>query len=158
MPSCSKESIYDACDDYEKTIECCGGIDLQLLGIGSNGHIGFNEPSSSFSSATRPVALAQSTISDNSTVLESGGAPPNMAITMGIGTILKAKRIVILATGIEKSKAVASALEGALSISCPASSLQLHPNVTWMIDKAAASKLKNTEYYSLSQQLLYAAL
>ncbi|GAA6203676.1 glucosamine-6-phosphate deaminase [Thalassotalea sp. SU-HH00458] len=147
IPNGESGSLDQVCFDYEQLIINSGGIDLQLLGLGSNGHIGFNEPSSSLSSKTRVVTLANSTINDNASLIKDTEQKCNKAITMGIGTILKAKEIVILATGKEKASAVASSIEGAVSAFCPASSLQMHSKVTWIIDSDAAKKLKNTEYY-----------
>ena len=133
---------------YEALIEARGGIDLQILGIGRNGHIGFNEPGSSLGSRTRVKTLSRVTVRDNQL-----GAPafeaPIMAITMGIGTILDAKALLVLATGPAKAAAVAAALEGPLAASCPASAIQLHPDATVLLDPAAAADLRLTDYYEL---------
>jgi glucosamine-6-phosphate deaminase len=120
---------------------------LQILGIGRNGHIGFNEPTSSLASRTRLKVLSRETIEDNRESFIPGEAVPECAITMGIGTILDARRILILAAGKSKADAVAHAIEGPISASVTASSLQLHPDVTFVIDDPAASKLKHQEYY-----------
>jgi glucosamine-6-phosphate deaminase len=135
------------CSSYEQEIRAVGGIDLQILGIGRNGHIGFNEPASSLASRTRLKVLSRETIEDNRKSFIPGEEIPECAITMGIGTILDARRILILATGESKADAVAYAIEGPISASVTASSLQLHPDVTFIIDEQAASQLKHQEYY-----------
>ncbi len=135
------------CAAYENSIRDAGGIDLQILGIGRNGHIGFNEPTSSFASRTRLKVLSQDTIEDNRKFFAAGEEIPECAITMGIGTILDARKIAILATGESKAEAVARAIEGPLTASVTASCLQLHPDVTFFIDEAAASQLTQQEYY-----------
>ena len=123
---------------YERDISRLGGIDLQLLGIGHNGHIAFNEPGTPRDSRTRIVSLSPATVKANSRFFESESEVPRTAITMGIGTILEAKRIVLLATGEGKREAVKNAVEGAVSDECPASFLQQHSDVTFVIDDAAA--------------------
>ena len=136
---------------YEALIESRGGIDLQILGIGRNGHIGFNEPGSSLGSRTRVKTLSLATVRDN----QLGGPDfeaPIMAITMGIGTILDARALLVLATGAAKARAVAAALEGPLTASCPASAIQLHPNATVLLDVAAAADLRSRDYYELVDQ------
>jgi len=131
---------------YEAQIKASGGIDLQILGIGRNGHIGFNEPSSSLASRTRIKTLTESTINDSK--LEQAGIEfPDMAITMGIGTIMDAHRILLIATGEKKAKAVKDALEGPISAMNPASALQAHEYVTVLLDEKAASKLELQQYY-----------
>jgi len=132
---------------YEAMIRKAGGIDLQILGIGQNGHIGFNEPSSSLVSRTRVKTLTPRTMQDNSRLFDPGEIQPRLAITMGIGTIMDARSILLLATGERKAGAVAAMVEGAVSAMCPASILQMHERVTVLIDEPAASKLKNREYY-----------
>lgn len=134
-------------DRYEAAIRAAGGIDLQLLGLGANGHIGFNEPTSSLGSRTRVKALARETVTHNARFFASGESVPQLAITMGIATILEAGKILLLATGSEKSRAVAQMVEGPISAACPASSLQLHAKVTILIDTAAAKELMLHEYY-----------
>ncbi len=135
------------CNSYEHAIRDAGGIDLQILGIGRNGHIGFNEPTSSFGSRTRLKVLTQETIEDNRKSFAPGEEVPECAITMGIGTILEAKRILLLATGEAKAETVAEAIEGPITASVTASCLQMHPDVTFVIDEAAAGRLKQREYY-----------
>jgi glucosamine-6-phosphate deaminase len=133
---------------YEALIKARGGIDLQILGIGRNGHIGFNEPGSSLGSRTRVKTLSPATVRDNQLAKPDFEAPI-MAITMGIGTILDAKALLVLATGAAKAAAVAAALEGPLTASCPASAIQLHPDATVILDPAAAADLRLTDYYEL---------
>jgi len=132
---------------YEEAIRAAGGIDIQLLGIGRNGHIGFNEPTSSIGSRTRLKVLTQETIEDNRKFFAPGEAIPRCAITMGIGTILEARRILLLATGESKATAVAKSIEGPVASAVSASALQLHPDVTFLIDEEAASQLTQREYY-----------
>ena len=138
---------------YERAIREAGGIDLQILGIGRNGHIGFNEPTSSFGSRTRLKVLTSETIEDNRKFFARGEAVPECAITMGIGTILEAKRIVLLATGGAKAESVADAIEGPITASVTASCLQLHGDVTFVIDEAAGKKLKQRDYYRRVMEL-----
>jgi glucosamine-6-phosphate deaminase len=135
------------CAAYESAIREAGGIDLQILGIGRNGHVGFNEPTSSFGSRTRLKVLTNETIEDNRKFFGAGEEMPQCAITMGIGTILEAKKILLLATGEAKAEAVADAIEGPLTASVTASCLQLHPDVTFVIDEAAGARLKQRDYY-----------
>jgi glucosamine-6-phosphate deaminase len=139
---------YDQyCSSYEQAIRDAGGIDLQILGIGRNGHIGFNEPTSSLGSRTRLKVLSKETIDDNRKFFGPGEKIPECAITMGIGTILEAKRILLLASGSSKAAAIANAIEGPLTASVTASALQLHPDVTFIVDQEAGSQLKQKDYY-----------
>ena len=124
---------------YEAAIRAAGEIGLQLLGIGRNGHIGFNEPGSRLDSTTRVVALTEDTRAANRAGFPSGEEVPNQAITMGIGTIMRARRIVLLATGLAKAEAVARAWAGAPGSDCPASALQGHPATLFVCDREAAS-------------------
>jgi glucosamine-6-phosphate deaminase len=140
-------SYEEYCLGYEQAIRAAGGIDLQILGIGRNGHIGFNEPTSSFGSRTRLKVLTSETIEDNRKSFLPGEEVPECAITMGIGTILEARKILLLATGPAKAETVAQAIEGPITASVTASCLQLHPDVTFVIDEAAASQLTQREYY-----------
>ena len=128
---------------YEKKIMHAGGIDLQVLGIGGNGHIGFNEPGAAHDSRTRVVALAARTLADNARFFESPAQVPRHAITMGIGTILEARSILLMACGAGKAPAVVRALEGPVTADIPASALQQHPAVHVLLDEAAASTLSN---------------
>ncbi|MBW4042349.1 MAG: glucosamine-6-phosphate deaminase [Acidobacteria bacterium] len=137
-----------ACVDYERRIREAGGIDVQLLGIGTNGHIGFNEPTSSFASRTRIKTLAPRTRQDNARFF--GGdldAVPLHCITQGLGTILDARQLLLVAQGESKATAVAAAVEGPLSAMVPASALQLHRSAVVLLDEAAASKLTLADYY-----------
>jgi len=140
------DEVDSICLEYEQRIADVGGIDLQVLGIGANGHIGFNEPGSSLGSLTRIKTLTSETREDNARFFDSMDEVPKYAITMGIGTILNARRVVLLANGENKADAVAQALEGAVTSSCPASALQLHRYATYVIDSAAASKLQLEGY------------
>ena len=148
IPSGALRANYsEYCESYESEIRKAGGIDLQILGIGRNGHIGFNEPNSSLASRTRLKELTQETIEDNRRFFPKDEEIPECAITMGIGTILDARRILILATGKSKAAAVAKAIEGPISSSVSASALQLHPDVTFIIDEEAACALTQRDYY-----------
>ena len=128
---------------YEQRIIDLGGIDLWLIGIGSNGHIAFNEPGSSRDSRTRLVNLSDQTIIDNSRFFEKKTTVPTQAITVGIATIMEAKRIILIATGKKKSKAIYAALKGPVGPDCPASFLREHPNCTFVVDEAAAILCRN---------------
>jgi glucosamine-6-phosphate deaminase len=148
IPDGAIRGNYDACCcAYEQAIRDAGGIDLQILGIGRNGHIGFNEPTSSLGSRTRLKVLSKETIEDNRKLFGPSEEVPQCAITMGIGTILEAKRILLLAAGASKASAIANAIEGPLTASVTASALQLHPDVTFIVDEQAAAQLKQKEYY-----------
>ena len=139
--------LDEYCARYEATIQKAGGIDLQILGIGRNGHIGFNEPSSSLSSRTRMKTLTRQTLEDNRQLFQEGQAIPEAAITMGIGTILDARRILLLASGTSKARALARAIEGPVTAFVTASALQLHRDVTILADENAAAELSEREYY-----------
>ena len=136
-----------ACGEYDRLIAATGGIDLQLLGIGRNGHIGFNEPSSGLTSRTRVKTLTQATIDDNARFFASGEFQPHLSITMGIGTIMEARKVVLLATGAAKADAVKAAAEGPLTASCPASALQMHGDALLLVDSAAAAGLERKAFY-----------
>jgi glucosamine-6-phosphate deaminase len=142
LPDGMAADVDAFCEKYEEMMDSVGGVDVQVLGIGQNGHIGFNEPGSSLASRTRRVKLTKNTIQANARFFEKAEDVPTEAITMGIGTILEARKILLLASGANKTDAVAAALEGPVSVSCPASALQLHPDVTWVIEKEAAAGLK----------------
>ncbi len=142
------EDQASECAAYEEAIRAAGGIDVQVLGIGSDGHIAFNEPGSSLVSRTRTVALTPQTIKDNARFFATEAEVPRKALSMGIGTIMEAKRIIILAFGENKADAVAAAIEGGISAFCPASILQMHPDVWFFCDEAAAAKLKLKDYYA----------
>jgi glucosamine-6-phosphate deaminase len=142
-----KGNYQQYCASYEETIRNAGGIDLQVLGIGRNGHVGFNEPTSSLGSRTRLKVLSRETIEDNRKFFAAQEEIPQCAITMGIGTILEAKRILLLASGSSKASAIAKAIEGPLTASVTASALQLHSDVTFIVDREAGAQLKQQEYY-----------
>ena len=125
---------------YDGMIDAAGGIDIQLLGIGTNGHIGFNEPSDTFSDGTFKVKLTDSTIKSNSIYFDDDSMP-RYALTMGINSIMKAKKIVLIATGESKAEAIKATINGEVTPMCPASVLQKHPDAILLIDKAAAKLL-----------------
>jgi glucosamine-6-phosphate deaminase len=143
IPDSLPEDVESECEAYEEAIRKRGGIDLQLLGIGRDGHIGFNEPSSSLQARTRVKTLTDETLKDNFGSTER----PRFAITMGIGTIMDAKEIILVAVGKEKAKAVSCMVEGPVTASCPASALQLHPKVKVILDTEAAHLLERKDYY-----------
>ena len=147
MPDGLARDIPAHCKAYEIAIREAGGIDMQLLGIGSDGHIGFNEPSSSLGSRTRLKTLTECTIQDNARFFSSPGEVPRHVITMGVGTILDARRCLVLAFGEAKAAAVAAMVEGPVTADVPASALQFHPSCTLLVDEAAAAQLKRVDYY-----------
>lgn len=135
------------CQHYERTIAKFGGIDLQLLGIGQAGHIGFNEPLSALRSRTRVKALTPVTRAQNAALFGGESLVPRRAMTMGVGTVLEARRCVLLATGAQKAGIIAKAVEGPISALVSASALQWHPRCVVVVDDAAASGLQGSEYY-----------
>ena len=135
------------CRNYEALIQSAGGIDLQLLGIGKAGHIGFNEPLSVLRSRTRVKALTPTTVKQNAPFFGGEAKMPRRAITMGVGTILDARRCLLLATGESKAAIIAQAVEGPITSMVTASALQLHPRCTIVVDEAAGAQLKEQEYY-----------
>jgi len=139
--------VEGAGERYEADIVTAGGIDLQILGIGRTGHIGFNEPGSSLASLTRVKTLTEKTRADNARYFDSLEDVPRHCLTQGLGTILRARHLVLLAFGSGKAPAVAAALEGPVSASVPGSVVQLHAHVTVVLDEAAASSLANASYY-----------
>ncbi|MFC7495299.1 MULTISPECIES: glucosamine-6-phosphate deaminase [unclassified Nocardioides] len=146
-PDASPDGLPDAGDRYESAIEAAGGVDLQVLGIGSDGHLAFNEPGSSLASATRLKTLTDRTRTDNARFFGSVDEVPQHVLTQGLGTILRARHLLFVAAGPRKAAAVAAAVEGPVSASCPASVLQLHPHVTVLLDPDAASGLTRLDYY-----------
>ena len=132
---------------YEQKIKRCGGIDLQLLGLGQAGHIGFNEPLSALHSRTRVKALSPITIEQNAVFFGGAAMVPRRAITMGVGTILESRRCLLLATGAGKAEVIAKAVEGPITSMISATALQLHARCTVVLDEAAASKLQAADYY-----------
>jgi len=147
IPSGNTSNYRAFCSWYEQRIEECGGIDLQILGIGSDGHVAFNEPGSSLSSRTRLKTLAKQTIDDNARFFEQRADVPVYSITMGVGTILEADQLILLANGENKAEAVAKAVEGPVTSMVTASALQLHPSAKIYLDDEAASQLEMREYY-----------
>ncbi|MFC9430777.1 glucosamine-6-phosphate deaminase [Streptomyces sp. NPDC056987] len=146
-PDGGAEDVQAACEAYDRALAEAGGVDLQLLGIGTDGHIGFNEPCSSLASRTRIKTLTRQTRADNARFFDTPDEVPHHVITQGIGTILEARHLVLLATGEGKADAVAQAVEGPVAALVPASALQLHPHATVVVDEAAASRLKLAEYF-----------
>lgn len=142
VPDGNAADMNEACESYEKMLNEIGGVDIQVLGIGGNGHIGFNEPCDTFVGPTHVVELTESTIQANSRFFEKIEDVPTKAISMGIGSIMKAKKILLVANGAGKADAIAKTLEGPITPNVPASVLQLHPDVTIIIDEAAAANLK----------------
>ncbi|MCU1438622.1 MAG: multidrug transporter [Naasia sp.] len=140
-------ALRTAGEDYEAAIAAADGVDLQLLGIGTDGHIGFNEPGSSLASRTRIKTLTEQTRRDNARFFSSLADVPRHCITQGLGTILEARHLVLLAFGEGKAEAIAGAVEGPVTASLPGSAIQLHPHVTVVVDEAAASRLALAQYY-----------
>lgn len=147
IPDGLTKDIPKFCARYEKQIRAAGGIGLQVLGIGTDGHIGFNEPTSSLASRTRIKTLTRQTRRDNARFFASAAQVPHHVITMGIGTILEAQQCLLLAFGTKKARAIAEAVEGPITAMNPASALQQHPRVTVCLDETAASRLKMKAYY-----------
>lgn len=141
VPDGMMEDSEAECQRYEKLIQSMGGVDLQLLGLGRNGHIGFNEPAESFAKMTHCVDLTESTIEANKRFFASAEDEPRQAYSMGIGTIMKADKIVVVVSGEDKAEALAKAVYGEITPEVPASILQLHNNVTIVADEAALSKM-----------------
>jgi len=153
LPTCRAGTDPETvCRLYEEQIKSVGGIDMQILGIGSNGHIGFNEPMSSLASRTRVKTLSEHTVADNSRLFEPNEYQPSLAITMGVATIMEARRILLLATGPHKARAVREMIEGSVTSRCPASALQLHQRVTVLLDEAAGSELESQGYYKRAHE------
>jgi glucosamine-6-phosphate deaminase len=146
-PDAWADDLPAACAAYEDEIAAAGGVGLQLLGIGSDGHVGFNEPGSSLASRTRIKTLTDQTRADNARFFASPDDVPRHVITQGVGTILAARHLVMLAFGVAKAGAVARAVEGPVTAMVPGSALQLHPHATVVVDEAAASGLRLADYY-----------
>ena len=147
LPNGTAADIDEECALYEDKIRRCGGIDLQILGIGMSGHIGFNEPLSAMLSRTRAKALTPQTMAQNGPLFGDPSKMPKRAITMGVGTILDSRRCLMLVTGESKADIIAKAVEGPVTSMISATALQLHPHCTVVVDEAAASKLTQSEYY-----------
>lgn len=133
--------------EYDRAIAAAGGVDVQVLGIGSNGHIGFNEPTSSFASRTRVKTLTEQTRTDNARFFGEGEQVPTHCVTQGLGTIMEARHIVMVATGPHKARAVTAMIEGPVAAVCPASILQFHPSVLVVVDESAATGLNHADYF-----------
>jgi glucosamine-6-phosphate deaminase len=147
LPNGLAEDLDQECRRYEATIQRFGGIDLQLLGIGKAGHIGFNEPLSALRSRTRVKALTPTTLRQNAPFFGGEDKMPRRAVTMGVGTIIEARRCLLLATGESKAAVLAQAVEGPITSMISASALQLHARCTVVVDEAAASRLAGKDYY-----------
>jgi glucosamine-6-phosphate deaminase len=147
LPNGLAENLDEECRRYEATIRRVGGIDVQLLGIGKAGHIGFNEPLSALQSRTRVKALTPTTLKQNAPNFGSEDKMPRRAMTMGVGTILESRRCLLLATGESKAKVIAKAVEGPITSMVSATALQLHPRCTVIVDEDAAANLAEKEYY-----------
>ncbi len=147
VPDGRASDVEAAVVEYERAIADAGGIDIQILGIGANGHIGFNEPTSSFASRTRIKTLAPQTRADNARFFDDPSQVPTHCLTQGLGTILDAHEVVLVAQGSSKASAVAGMVEGPLGAMCPGSALQLHRHATIVVDEAAASLLQLADYY-----------
>ncbi|MGQ9661077.1 MAG: glucosamine-6-phosphate deaminase [Kiritimatiellia bacterium] len=147
LPNGLATDVRAECERYEALIRECGGIDLQLLGIGATGHIGFNEPLSALLSRTREKTLTATTIAQQARLFGDRVKVPKRGITMGVGTILESKKCLLLATGSHKAEIVARAVEGPITSMISASALQLHPNCIVIVDEAAAAQLRGTDYY-----------
>ncbi len=147
LPNGMATDLDAECRHYEALIQRFGGIDLQLLGIGKAGHIGFNEPLSALRSRTRVKALTPTTIRQNAVFFGGEDRMPRRAITMGVGTIIEARRCILLATGDSKAEIVAKAVEGPITSMVSASALQMHPRCTVIVDEEAAANLKERDYY-----------
>ena len=147
VPDGTADDIPAACAAYEQAIRDSGGVDVQILGIGTDGHLGFNEPSSSLASRTRIKTLAEQTRRDNARFFGEVEDVPRHCVTQGLATILEARQLVLLASGERKANAVAQAVEGPIAAICPASVIQLHQHATVIVDEAAASRLRLADYY-----------
>ncbi|MGD1010731.1 MAG: glucosamine-6-phosphate deaminase [Candidatus Aminicenantales bacterium] len=148
IPDGMTADIPATCRKYEEAIKSAGGIDVQILGIGTNGHLGFNEPTSSFASRTRIKTLTEQTRLDAAAAFGGQENVPSQVITMGLGTILDSRMCLLLAFGKKKARAIALTVEGSLTASVPSTVLQLHPRAVLVLDKDAASDLKMADYYT----------
>ncbi len=148
VPQGNTDDPEEFCHWYEKKISEAGGIDLQVLGLGGDGHIAFNEPGSSLAGRTRVKALCKQTIEDNARFFDSPDDVPRLALTMGVGTILEARKILLIASGLKKADMVAAFIEGPVTSHITASALQIHTHATVVLDQEAASKLARADYYN----------
>lgn len=147
VPNGFTPDLAVAAIEYDRAIAAAGGVDVQVLGIGSNGHIGFNEPTSSFASRTRVKTLTEQTRADNARFFGEGEQVPTHCVTQGLGTIMEARHIVMVATGPHKTRAVTAMIEGPVAAVCPASILQFHPSVLVVVDESAATGLNHADYF-----------
>lgn len=147
LPDGNAADVPAACADYERAIAAAGGVDVQILGVGANGHIGFNEPGSSLSSRTRIKTLAERTRADNARFFDSPEQVPTHCLTQGLGTIMAAREVVLVAQGASKADAIAAVVEGPVTASCPGSVLQFHEKATVIVDEQAAAKLRLADEY-----------
>jgi glucosamine-6-phosphate deaminase len=154
IPNGMVSEIEAHCEWYEQEIERMGGIDLQVLGIGANGHIAFNEPGSSLGSRTRVKTLTRATREDNARFFDSMERVPRHAITMGIGTIMEAREVLLIAAGEGKAAAIQAAVEGPLTAAAPASMIQMHPKAFVIVDQAAASRLTGEHATTMAEAVL----
>ena len=152
LPNGCADDLRQACRDYEKKIKDSGGIDLQVLGIGANGHIGFNEPTGSLASRTWVKILSEQTIRDNAIYFDDPEEVPKHVVTMGIATVMETRHCLLLANGAKKADAVRRMIEGPVSASCPASTLQMHKRVTIVLDEEAAYLLTFKDHYKWVEQ------
>jgi len=153
VPSGTAKNVKAYCKWYEQKIKEAKGIDLQILGIGRDGHIGFNEPGSSLSSKTRLKTLTVETVEDNARFFKNKDEVPKYAITMGVGTILEAKECIILVNGENKAEAAQKCIEGPVCSGCTSSALQLHSKVITILDEKASQNLKRKKYYQYSEKM-----
>jgi glucosamine-6-phosphate deaminase len=147
VPNGFADDLAAACLEYEEQIKAAGGVDIQFLGVGSNGHIGFNEPTSSLSSRTRIKTLAARTREDNARFFDSIDDVPRHCLTQGLGTIMDARNVILVATGSGKAHAIAQIVEGPVTAMFPGSVLQLHQHATIVVDEEAAAELALADYY-----------
>ena len=147
VPDGFAEDLAAACREYEEAIGAVGGVDIQFLGVGSNGHVGFNEPTSSLSSRTRIKTLAARTRQDNARFFASIEEVPRHCLTQGLGTIMDARNVILVATGSRKAHAIAQVVEGPVTAMYPGSVLQFHPQATIVVDEEAAAELSLADYY-----------
>lgn len=152
FPPSEGSDLARRCAEYEEQIVAAGGIDIQLLGMGRNGHIGFNEPTSSLTSRTRIKTLTERTLSDNARFYAEGEPQPKLAATMGIGTIMDARVILMQVLGAKKAEAVRAVVEGPVSSFFPASALQMHERASVFLDPEAAQYLRMKDYYRVTEQ------
>ncbi|WP_420174229.1 glucosamine-6-phosphate deaminase [Luteococcus sp. OSA5] len=153
-PDGMADDIAAGAKEYDEAIKAAGGIDVQILGIGNNGHIGFNEPGSSLVSRTRQVCLTRETREANARYFDDPADVPTHAVSQGLGTIMEARKVVLVALGEQKAAAIAAACEGPMGAHCPATLLQMHPDAVIVVDEAAGSQLQRKDYYADVQRLM----